>query len=158
MAFRSFLMAMRKERGWNKKDLAVALGVSQPSVALMESRSQSGRIVESVHQLKKISDIKGIDVDEFVSIIIGKKNEIGENSFFLSELATEIEKLDPMSQVILKLCLKDEDISKGIDTLFKFLKADEKKKKIFDLITALEPQKYDVVFQLLTAFVNMKDS
>ena len=101
--FRVFIKSLRDEKSWSKEDLADELGVSKPLIEKLESRCRPSKVVENIMYLKRFSDLKGIGVDSFVSIVLGKLNEEAESGgAFAQEIARDIAELSNTAQVNIK--------------------------------------------------------
>jgi transcriptional regulator with XRE-family HTH domain len=150
MMFRSFLRALREEKNWTKQELADALEVSLPTVEKFEGKNPT-RIPEIVLYMRKFANLKGISVNSFLSIVMGKLNEEGEaGGAFARELAADIEKLDNVSQSKLKAAIKlSQKCESSVEVYFNVSQSSIAKKKLYMLLTDLSEEHTKILIPLI---------
>lgn len=149
MMFRSFLRALREENNWTKQDLADALQVSLPSVEKYEGKYPT-RIPDMILHMKKFANLKGISVNSLISIIMGKRNEEAElGGAFARELASDIEKLDNVSQSKLKSAIKASyNCDTSVEVFFKVSGSNHLKKRLYNLVSDLSDDQTKILIPL----------
>jgi transcriptional regulator with XRE-family HTH domain len=153
LMFRSFLKALREEKNWTQQDLADALNVSLHTVEKFEGHKPT-KVSDLIGYLKNFSVLKGISVNSFVSILMGKLNEEAEiGGAFSKELVLDIEKLDSVSQSRMKCAIKKSyncDVS--IDVFYDVSHTTAPKKKLYSLIEKLSEQQAKALVSLIGSF------
>lgn len=69
-AFGERLQVLREQANLTQREVAAALGISQPSYAAWESRD----VGLTLEQLQKLADVLGVDVEHFLSSEKPKRN------------------------------------------------------------------------------------
>ena len=118
--FQLFLREYRVHKRLTKEGLAKELGVSTPSVEKYESANISKPIngLKALVEFSKLDESLDYTPESFISMLMGKTNEIGEECHYSKELAEIIKNLDSTSQrAIKRSCKNPERLAKMAETL-----------------------------------------
>ena len=82
-----YLKAARTEQNLTQEDLAQHLKCKKSKIEKMESAFTPSPVINLLDSLQELANLRDMDLDVFVSMLVGKKNESGESNLFLLKVA-----------------------------------------------------------------------
>ena len=82
-----YLKAARAEMRLNQEELASLMRCSLTRIQKLESEKNISPVVNALDTFQEIANLRNMDVDVFVSMLLGKRNETGQPNLFLNKVA-----------------------------------------------------------------------
>ena len=120
--FRLYLKNFRESQGMSQLDLAYHLGFGKPHIEKLESHTPS-KVANIIPVLKTFADLQGVKIESFLSILLGKTNEVGEVCQYSKEVAEDIQELESDTQMIIKNAVTNPErlalVAKALDFMIR---------------------------------------
>jgi transcriptional regulator with XRE-family HTH domain len=110
-----YLKAARAEMRLSQEELARLMRCSTNRIQKLESDKTISPVVNALDTFQEIANLRNMDVDVFVSMLLGKRNETGQPNLFLNKVARLLTlSLDTADLAELMDMLKEKQDLRGI--------------------------------------------
>ena len=129
---RAYLRSYRQTEKIYREELCKRLGCAMTTLDKYEHKELVSSPIFNLQSLQPFADLRNMDLDVFVSVIVGKCNEEGETNAFVREMTQKIDKLDANNQYqISKLLNKSpKEITEFLDLIDPYLNKKPQERQI----------------------------
>ena len=120
LLLRKYLKEVRHDLGVSQVEMSQLTGFGISACEAMEKTAPIHPLVKRIADLQKLADLRGLDADVFVSLLLGSKNEDLEDSPFYREFCALVsEHMSEEEQQSLFSLLKENKFSEGSSALLR---------------------------------------
>ena len=151
LLLRKYLQECRSDLNMNQIDLSQATGFSKSMIETMESATKIHPIVNRLSEFQRLADLRGIDADILISLLMGRRNENEGSSPFFKKFAKLVnEHMPPEEQEVLFSILKQNKYSAGLSEVIKnFAASSDQAKRVYLKLKYLDERGFDILEQQL---------